>query len=224
MENFREPNFALVAEVLKWLVNRYDPHAEIPSDTDTPEDRVIFIKAVAQFMASKAHIKLNPKKLYTADGYAVKELLKVASLLYAAMKASDHTQEESSTVVEAGLTPMEINAKVTELKKCRQLASEITSKGAKLYDLLSREVDLKTKREEALSKAIDIDEIDQGLKRSVEAVNDEIQRMKRRLENSASDEANLEAKIEKKKQELERNKKRLKSLQTVKYVHTYAHV
>ena len=28
-----------------------------------------------------------------------------------------------------------------------------------------------TKREEALSKAIDIDEIDQGLKRSVEAVN-----------------------------------------------------
>ena len=48
--------------------------------------------------------------------------------------------------------------------------------------------------------------------------------MKRRLENSASDEANLEAKIEKKKQELERNKKRLKSLQTVKYVHAYVHV
>ena len=45
--------------------------------------------------------------------------------------------------------------------------------------------------------------------------------MKRRLENSASDEANLEAKIEKKKQELERNKKRLKSLQTVKLVHVY---
>lgn len=40
--------------------------------------------------------------------------------------------------------------------------------------------------------------------------------MKRMLENSASDEANLEAKIEKKKQELERNRKRLKSLQTVR--------
>ena len=39
--------------------------------------------------------------------------------------------------------------------------------------------------------------------------------MKRMLENSASDEANLEAKIEKKKQELERNRKRLKTLQTV---------
>ena len=28
-------------------------------------------------MASKAHIKLNPKKLYQSDGYAVKELIKV---------------------------------------------------------------------------------------------------------------------------------------------------
>ena len=44
----------------------------------------------------------------------------------------------------------------------------------------------------------------------------EIQQMKRMLENSASDETNLEAKIEKKKQELERNRKRLKSLQTVR--------
>ena len=40
--------------------------------------------------------------------------------------------------------------------------------------------------------------------------------MKRMLENTASDEANLEAKIEKKKQELERNRKGLKTLQTVR--------
>lgn len=36
------------------------------------------------------------------------------------------------------------------------------------------------------------------------------------LENSASDEANLEMKIEKKKAELERNQKRLRSLATVR--------
>ena len=36
------------------------------------------------------------------------------------------------------------------------------------------------------------------------------------LDNIASDEANLEAKIVKKKQELERNQKRLKSLETVR--------
>lgn len=36
--------------------------------------------------ATKAHIKLNTKKLYQADGYAVKELLKITSVLYNAMK------------------------------------------------------------------------------------------------------------------------------------------
>ena len=38
--------------------------------------------------ATKAHIKLNTKKLYGADGYAVKELLKVTSVLYSAMKSN----------------------------------------------------------------------------------------------------------------------------------------
>ena len=42
-------------------------------------------------------------------------------------------------------TPVEMSEKVAELKKCRQLASEITAKGAKLYDLLSREVDLRVR-------------------------------------------------------------------------------
>lgn len=42
-------------------------------------------------------------------------------------------------------TPVELSEKVAELKKCRQLASEITAKGAKLYDLLSREVDLRVR-------------------------------------------------------------------------------
>lgn len=37
------------------------------------------------------------------------------------------------------------------------------------------------------------------------------------LDNVASDEANLEAKIEKKRNELERNQKRLQTLQTVRY-------
>ena len=38
------------------------------------------------------------------------------------------------------------------------------------------------------------------------------------LDNIASDEANLETKIEKKKAELERNQKRLKSLESVRYI------
>ncbi len=44
----------------------------------------------------------------------------------------------------------------------------------------------------------------------------EIQKVSHILDNSASDEANLEIKIEKKKAELERNQKRLRSLANVR--------
>ena len=33
-----------------FLYNRYEPQTDIPSDVDTEQDRVFFIKAVAQFM------------------------------------------------------------------------------------------------------------------------------------------------------------------------------
>ena len=72
--------------MLVWLVRRFEPNADIPTDTDTEQDRVMLVRSVVQFMATKAHIKLNPKKLYQSDGYAVKELIKVSSVLYSAMK------------------------------------------------------------------------------------------------------------------------------------------
>ena len=44
----------------------------------------------------------------------------------------------------------------------------------------------------------------------------QIKKTQKMLENVASDEANLEAKIDKKKSELERNQKRLATLQSVR--------
>nr|XP_002739342.1 PREDICTED: clusterin-associated protein 1-like [Saccoglossus kowalevskii] len=214
MENFRTPNFPLVAEVLMWLVRRYDPNTDLPMDTDTEQDRVIFIKAVAQFMAVKAHIKLNTKKLYMADGYAVKELLKVTSVLYNAMKSNstaDNDDEESSSSMS-----FDISSRISDLKATRQLASEITSKGASLYDLLGKEVELREARTTAINRPLEINEIERGLRGSIKAVEQQTKKTQLMLDNVASDEANLEAKIEKKRSELERNQKRLRTLQSVR--------
>jgi len=52
MENFRSPNFQLVAEILIWLVKRFDPDADIPSEFDTEQDRVSLVRSAAQFMVS----------------------------------------------------------------------------------------------------------------------------------------------------------------------------
>lgn len=80
MQSFRSPNFPLVAEILIWLVkryrslrsnstfnflqliccfcvfsfraHRYEPTMDIPTDISTETDRVLFIKAVAEFMVT----------------------------------------------------------------------------------------------------------------------------------------------------------------------------
>ncbi|NXE68666.1 CLUA1 protein, partial [Calcarius ornatus] len=216
MENFHTPNFMLVSEVLLWLVKRYEPQSDIPGDVETEQDRVFFIKAVAQFMATKAHIKLNTKKLYQADGHAVKELLKVTSVLYGAMNTQGgeraHLPEEDSTKFK-----FDLGSKIADLKAARQLASEITSKGAVLYDLLGKEVELREARTESLGRPLEINEAEKCQPWfTILLFQEEVQKTKDMLNNVALDEANLEAKIEKRKLELERSQKRLQTLQSVR--------
>ena len=59
LENFRQPNFQLVAEMLSWLVKRFDPAADLPGEIETPDERVMFIRSVVQFMATKSHVKVT---------------------------------------------------------------------------------------------------------------------------------------------------------------------
>lgn len=44
---------------------------------------------------TKVQVKLNTKRLYQADGYAVKELIKVVSVLHTAMKGSEKDPRDS---------------------------------------------------------------------------------------------------------------------------------
>jgi clusterin-associated protein 1 len=45
MENFKIPNFNLVAEITYWLIKRFDPKADIPDSIAEEKDRTEFIKA-----------------------------------------------------------------------------------------------------------------------------------------------------------------------------------
>ncbi|XP_062444274.1 clusterin-associated protein 1 isoform X3 [Rhea pennata] len=215
MENFRTPNFMLVSEVLLWLVKRYEPQTDIPPDVETEQDRVFFIKAVAQFMATKAHIKLNTKKLYQADGYAVKELLKITSVLYSAMNTKGIERTEVSEE-DSSKFKFDLGSRVADLKAARQLASEITSKGASLYDLLGKEVELREARTESIARPLEINEAEKMMKIAIDDILEQVQKTKDMLNNVALDEANLEARIEKRKLELEISQKRLQTLQSVR--------
>uniref|UniRef100_A0A3B4Z9V5 Clusterin associated protein 1 n=1 Tax=Stegastes partitus TaxID=144197 RepID=A0A3B4Z9V5_9TELE len=194
---------------------RYEPHTDIPTDVDTESDRIFFVKAVAQFMATKAHIKVNTKRLYQADGYAVKEMLKITSVLYSAMKTKqmalgDRAEEDNNKF------KFDLGSRISDLKAARQLASEVTSKGASLYDLLGKEVDLREMRTAAIARPLEINETEKALRASIKEVLESVEKTKDMLSNVVSDETSLDAKIEKKKQELERNRKRLQTLQSVR--------
>ena len=123
-------------------------------------------------MASKAHIKLHTKKLYQSDGYAVKEIMKVASVLYNAMKANV-IENQSSSDGSSELPTFDISSKLAELKQTRQLGSLITAKGATLYDLLGREVELREKRAAVLARNLEITEVEQAIKSSIKSIEEE---------------------------------------------------
>jgi len=215
VENFRQPNFPLLAELLKWLVKRYDPHTDIPTETDTESDRIIFVKSVAQFMATKAHIKLNTKKLYQADGYVVKELLKMTTVLYNALKLNQ--EATSDELLDTNMsTAFDISSQIGDLRRARELASEITTKGATIYELLGREVELREMRTHTINRNLEIADVEHGIRDAVKACQREGEKIAHMLENIHSDEKNLDDKIEKKRTEYERNLKRLHTLKDVR--------
>ncbi|CAH1116089.1 unnamed protein product [Phaedon cochleariae] len=217
MESFRSSNFPLVADLLVWLAKRFDPEADIPPEISTEDERVKLMRNVAQFMALKANIKLNTKRLYQADGYAIKELLKITSILHDALLSNlDQNEDERNEEASLDMREFDITDKVNELKFSRQLASEITSTGANLFDLLGKEVDLKAARQKSVSRQFELSDVESGIKDALQSIKKEIDETKHLIENVAATEASLDSKIERRNLEISRYEKRLQALKKVR--------
>ena len=131
-----------MAEILHWLVLRFDPNFDLSLTIDTESDRVLFIRTVVQHLAAKENIRLDTKKLYEADGNAVQELLKAVTVLYEASK-SIQTQDQEEEEEQGPLNESLVRARLSEFKRSREVAAEITSRGANLYDELGKEIQLR---------------------------------------------------------------------------------
>lgn len=216
MENFRKPNFELVADILYWMVKLYDPETTIADRISDEDDRVEFLTDIASLLAAKARLKLNTKNLYAADGRAVRELLKLATLFYKASRSIKGPLDD---------TPQP-PIKIQEVKAARTLASEITQGGAKLYDLLSAETKNRQERLQALRFMDQAGASSDGSKeqlyiqKSLEELVGQTRRavedMRKESEEMEHEELNLETKIKKRQEELERMEKRLRSLDNVR--------
>ena len=219
LENFKSPNFLLVAELLYWMVQKYDPSTQISDNIDEEKDRVNFINSICQLFAVKARLKLNPRKLYEANGYAIREMLKIATMLSKAITYSA-TDEESIS------SDFNLSGKLFDLKQARQMAKDITDIGAKLFDKMDKETDLQVARTKALdfldslSKNLDSNKEQEYIERCIKDIistqKESVSQMEKMYENLKQDEESLEQKIKRKSDELERAEKRLKSIQNVR--------
>ncbi|KAM3724699.1 Clusterin-associated protein [Dirofilaria immitis] len=210
MENFRTPNFKLIAELLEWIVHRYDAQIPLPLVIDTEQERTFFIKSAAYYIFQKARIKLNPKKLYMADGYAAQEVAVVVRNLYEITRHPTNLNQNATISSMRSL----ILSKIKELQKCRQLALEIPNHGATLHDLLAKEMIARTERNKALSFSLSLSDSEKAILQAIEAIQEELAVINHNLQNISSDEAALDAKIERRKKEYEQQQKRLAKLQS----------
>mmetsp|Transcript_52088 Transcript_52088/g.167641 ORF Transcript_52088/g.167641 Transcript_52088/m.167641 type:complete len:440 (-) Transcript_52088:93-1412(-) len=224
MENFRNPNFELVADVMDWLLHRFEPNCSIPDDISTEAHRVQFIKAVCEKVVVRTGTKLNARKLYGADGYAVKEMLRLSTVLYDAQKSvGDAAPAPDGAGGDEGFA---LNAKLADLKSARVLCSQIVETGAGVFDLLQKEADTRVDRDKALhfldgmSRNLGSNSESEVVERAVSQLlgshGQNLEQLKQTSEELARDEKQLDQKIKKKRQELERCKKRLGSLASVR--------
>ncbi|CAD7957465.1 unnamed protein product [Amoebophrya sp. A25] len=223
MENFRQPNFELVADLLDWILHRYDSSAAVPDDISTEQCRVHFLTTCCRLILDKTNIKVNPRKLYGADGYAVKELLRVAQMLYDAQKSI--TQNLASEA-EMETSAFSLSSKLHDLKSTRSLCSSIVDSGATLHELLMKEHTNREERQKALrfldgiSRNLESNSEQEIVERSVTRLlnthTEKVTSLRQTVDELSRDEKNLESKIKKKKQELDRCSARLGQLTSVR--------
>ena len=192
------------------LSHRYDPEISISDEISTESDRVLFLKSTAKIMLSKARVKLNLKRLYAADGYAVRELLKIANMLRDATTKVEG--REDAVAVES----LDLDRKNLDPKQVREHATDITRCGAFLYDVLQNEIQSRDLRYRAVNSNIDLEEIERAVQNSIQSVKENITNLDIQLDELEKDKTNLESKIEKRRAELERSEKRLSTLQSVR--------
>jgi len=213
IENFKVPHFELVADILIWLCHRYDKNMEVLDEIRTEHDRVAFLKSVAEQLLVKARVKLNLKNLYSSNGFAVRELLKVATLLHDAHRNASTDAEDGDETLPADIGP---GHKFADVRLTRSLAADITKYGSRLHELLGQHADAKENAARALGKNFDVDNLQRQMHQMIGQVTEQTDNLRDMLQNLENDELNLQQRIDKKKGELDRHEKRFQSLKAVR--------
>lgn len=204
-------SFKAYSDILQWLINRLEPNLVLAGGTRSEQERVLLVRSATEFLVTKSSIKMNPRRLYASSMAAAQELLKVTSLLIASPKITRHEEESIKSHLE-----IDFSDKMNDLKMVRGLSSELTNKGAVLYDLLKKELVNREIRNAQSTRPIELVTAEKVIKGAISNVQSKLSSSSTALESLRNENANLESKMRRKASELERSRQRLQALQKVR--------
>ncbi|XP_053681772.1 clusterin-associated protein 1 [Sabethes cyaneus] len=204
-------SFVAYSDILTWLISRLDPNLQLAGGTRSEQDRIAFVRSATEFLVTKSNIKVNPRKLYASSAAASAELLKVTSLLISSPKVTGADDESIKSHVE-----IDLSDKIDDLKKVRGLSSDLTNRGAALYDLLRKELVNRETRTIQSSRPLELATVEKVIKSAISTLESKLVSSRATLESLKAENANLLSKIQRKSSELERSRQRLQALQKVR--------
>lgn len=196
-----------MADILSYLVQLIDSSIPIYNDIGSESSRVEFLNGITSELSERLSISLDSRKLYSADGYAAQELLKLAQFIQIAITLAN---EKSSS--------RDIHSDSEAEKYAESLASEIAEKKISIQQLLRHEASDAVERANAIefmntsSADSETDNIREILEHMICETNDAVERLDRQCKMLMSKNSGMEEKIRKRSIDLERHAKRLESL------------
>lgn len=218
-------SFHIVAELLQWLADLLEPGSTLAGGVETEEQRVLLIRSATEFFVTKSAIRLNPRKLYAAAAVSATELQKITRLLIAPNQAQTEAGEERDEERERereqyrSLNQVDIGDKMDELRRARELSTDLTQRGAALFDLLSKELLNKEARLAQAQRPMELLSVERTMKNAIQASQLKLQSSRAQLEAQRVELNALNSKLQRKRAELERTKQRLEALQKIRPAH-----
>jgi clusterin-associated protein 1 len=196
-----------MADLLQWLTALYDPDIVVLPDLASEHGRVDFIRSIVQQMAVRSGIRMNPRKLYASDSFAVRELLKLAAPIYRGVMASQKIGKPGGPD-----TP----TTAPSVQRISQLSASMPKRSVELFDLLENELTVRQFRTQVLSSLPPLDVVEKGVIGSVDGAVTRLQTLSKELETLKHNQETLKSKIAQRKNELDRQTKRLSGISAVR--------
>lgn len=222
--SFQSPNFELMSSILCWLVKLLDATIPIQTRAGSEDGRVKLLNGIVSELSKRFDISVDMRQLMPADDRAVKELIKIASIIEKSLQLAEELSTSSEDDIQVEIT-------IAATKRARSLVDEITEICSRLSSKLEKESEDSKDRTNALrffnsvigNDASAQDHCTTTISRKLDSTNSAIERLDKQCKLLISNQRGMEEKLQKKSIDLDRASKRLESLRDVRpaYVDEY---